>query len=247
MRELLRSIWGEARPTPAPARVWRDWALVGLLVPLALIEGVLRPDLPWRVLSVAVAVAALPMLLWRRTHPLLTVAYITGVTSIVAVATGGEAGQLYSLAGLLPLPYALYRWGSGREIVLGSALLLASTGLAAALGAGLGGFAVLFALAAFGAAMRYRVRARTRELERVRLLERERLAQEVHDAVAHHVSAMAVRAQAGLAVAAAEPGAAEEALRVIEAEAGRALTQMRAVVRMLRGSDPSAPRQPRRP
>jgi signal transduction histidine kinase len=51
-----------------------------------------------------------------------------------------------------------------------------------------------------------------RELDRVKLLERERLARDLRDTVAHHVSAIAIRAQAGLATSAARPGAAVEAL-----------------------------------
>src|SRR4051812_19537519 len=74
VHELLRSVWDEPAPPHPPARVWRDWALVGVLVPLAVVEGVLRPDLPWRVLSVAIVLAVVPTLLWRRTRPLLMVA-----------------------------------------------------------------------------------------------------------------------------------------------------------------------------
>jgi signal transduction histidine kinase len=93
---------------------------------------------------------------------------------------------------------------------------------------------VLFATVALGAAVRYRSGARMREMAQVKLLERERLARDLHDTVAHHVSAIAIRAQAGLAVSAADPGAAAEALRVIEAEASRALSEMRTMVRALR-------------
>ena len=83
-------------------------------------------------------------------------------------------------------------------------------------------------------ALRYRAGARLRELDQVKLLERERLARDLHDTVAHHVSAIAIRAQAGLATAASHPDAATDALRVIEAEASRALAEMRAMVRVLR-------------
>ena len=64
--------------------------------------------------------------------------------------------------------------------------------------------------------------------------EREQLARDLHDTVAHHVSAIAVRAQAGLAMSASDDRAAREALQVIETEATRTLAEMRMMVRSLR-------------
>jgi signal transduction histidine kinase len=90
-----------------------------------------------------------------------------------------------------------------------------------------------------GAAFRFRARDRARELDQVKLLERERLARDLHDTVAHHVSAIAIRAQAGLATAPSQPGAAADALRVIEGEATRTLTEMRTMVRFLRQHQPA--------
>ena len=55
--------------------------------------------------------------------------------------------------------------------------------------------------------------------------------------MAHHVSAIAVRAQAGRVVAATDPSAALDALVVIEEEASRALTEMRLMVSALRDDD----------
>jgi signal transduction histidine kinase len=63
------------------------------------------------------------------------------------------------------------------------------------------------------------------------------LARELHDIVAHHVSAVAVQAQAGRVVAASRPEAAVEALWVIEQEASRALEEMRSMVGSLRRGD----------
>jgi signal transduction histidine kinase len=68
----------------------------------------------------------------------------------------------------------------------------------------------------------------------VKVREREQLARELHDTVAHHVSAIAVQAQAGRAGAAASPQAALDALAVIEREASRTLAEMRAMVGALR-------------
>ena len=69
--------------------------------------------------------------------------------------------------------------------------------------------------------------------------EREQLARELHDTVAHYVSAIAIQAQAGRTLAASQPDAAVEALEVIEQAASRTLTEMRNMVRVLReGEEP---------
>jgi signal transduction histidine kinase len=68
---------------------------------------------------------------------------------------------------------------------------------------------------------------------------------ELHDTVAHHVSAIAIQAQAGRSVAGANPGAAVDALAVIEEEASCTLTEMRLMVGVLRRGEESelAPQQ----
>ncbi len=101
----------------------------------------------------------------------------------------------------------------------------------------IGGLGVLVATIALGFAYRWRAGARARELDRVKLVEREQLARDLHDTVAHHVSAIAVQAQAGTAVAATNPDAAAAALRTIEREASRTLAEMRSIVRVLRNDD----------
>jgi signal transduction histidine kinase len=147
------------------------------------------------------------------------------------------------------LLYALFRWGSGRHAALGLAVVsvpLLLSGLGEQIHAGtddipasnilLGGV-VLLAAAAIGASVRYQDTARTRGMEEVKLLEREQLARELHDTVAHHVSAIAVRAQAGRVVGSSDPAAALDALAVIEEEASRTLAEMRSMVGALRRGD----------
>jgi len=246
VHDLLRSIWDEPRSPHPPTRVWRDWALVAVFVLLAVLEGLVRPELPWRFASVGIVVALVPTLLWRRSRPLLMVVIGFGVSGLAPVLLPGATLESVTLVFLLLLPYALLRWGSGRDAVLGSAFILGKVALGAAAGQLsaldlVAGFAVLSATAALGLALRWRARARQRELEQVKLLERERLARDLHDTVAHHVSAMAIRAQAGLAMAPSDPAAATDALHVIEAEASRALAEMRGMVRVLRHDRPAEP------
>jgi signal transduction histidine kinase len=243
----LRSLWAEPRATDVPERVWRDWVLVGVLMVTALLEGILREDVTWRPFVTIVAVGLAPVLLWRRTHPLacVVVAFGTGmglglVTLVGGVATLGLNTMVY----ILVLVYALVRWGSGREIVIGLAVVLVAaivgtvsdyTGPAEVIG----GFAILLAAAAGGAAFRYRAESRRRALDQIRSQERVGLARELHDTVAHHVSAIAVQAQAGRTLAGQRPEAALEALAAIEGEASRTLAEMRAMVRVLRDGAPA--------
>ncbi|MET0233551.1 MAG: sensor histidine kinase [Kibdelosporangium sp.] len=243
MFPLMRSLWDEPRPSPPPPRAWWDWVLVVVLMAAAVVEGVLRTDLPSRGVAVIVAAGVAPALLWRRSRPLMMVAIAFGVCAVAPVLTDGHPGlnaQVY----MVLLPFALLRWGSGREAVIGAAIMFGKVAFGGLLGhLGLrdvvAGFVVLFSAMALGAAIRYRSGARMRELEQAKSLERERLARDLHDTVAHHVSAMAIRAQAGLATAATNPDAAVDALRLIDSEAALVLDEMRAMVRVMRGSEPA--------
>jgi len=64
--------------------------------------------------------------------------------------------------------------------------------------------------------------------------ERTRIARELHDVVAHHMSAIVVRAQAADRVAPNQPQAPAEAVTWIAEEGKKALTSMRSVVHVLR-------------
>jgi signal transduction histidine kinase len=194
--------------------------------------------------AMAIAVA-LP---WRRTHPLsaVVVAFGTVIVTQVAVLIGGaEPVGLYASLFIVLLPYALFRWGSGREALLGLAIIavafvLGITGDFTGYGDAAIASIVLLFPAALGAAVRYRVVSRLRELDQVRLLERAELARELHDTVAHHVSAIAIRAQAGRLLGRSDSAAAVDALAVIEDEASRTLVEMRTMLGGLRDREDAA-------
>lgn len=237
----LRSLWSAPPAAPAPPRrVWRDWVLVSVIPVIALFEGLVRQhEVPNVVVAVALTIALVPTLLWRRTHPLLMmlIAFVTG--EIFRIVTGSDI-QLVTIAYLLLLLYSLFRWGSGRSIVLGGALILVITTLSALLGPPvlldiIGSFAVVLLTVTLGLLFRLRAASRLRELDRAKSREREELARDLHDTVAHHVSAIAIQAQAGLASSDAD--AAANALRVIEGEASRTLSELRSMVRVLRRDD----------
>ncbi|WP_436701807.1 sensor histidine kinase [Nocardioides sp. BYT-33-1] len=243
----LRSFWDEpgAADPPPPAR--RDRVLVGAVMVAALLEGAFVEDVTWRPVATVVAVALAPVLLWRRTHPL--------VCAVVGLGTGlalGLAGQLAGVSGVglatmsyvLVLVYALVRWGSGRQIVVGLVVVAVVGGLSAVTDYTgpaelFGGLAVLAAAVAAGAAFRFRAESRRRAFDQIRSQERVGLARDLHDSVAHHVSAIAVQAQTGRTMARRRPEAALEALQVIEEEASRTLAEMRAMVRVLRDGSPA--------
>lgn len=93
---------------------------------------------------------------------------------------------------------------------------------------------MLLLIAALAAVFRYRADLWQRQEREIRNQERLALARELHDTVAHHVSAIAVQAQAGGVVAAAQPKQAAGILAAIESEASRTLAEMRDMVRELR-------------
>ena len=246
----LRSLWAEPRPTNAPDPGPRDWALVAALVCWSVVEVVLRQaawtsaNLAPRPLLLLYTLAVLGPLLWRRTHPLVAVAVCFGtltIVDIVRILTGSQGALLNSISAALILAYALFRWGSGREAAIGLGVILLwlpittvadPTSLADKVGAY--GF-FLFA-AALGAAIRYRAKIRIRDIDQAKAREREQLARELHDTVAHHVSGIAIQAQAGRAIAASHPERAIEALAIIEDAATRTLTELRAIVGVLRAT-----------
>jgi signal transduction histidine kinase len=226
--------------------VWRDWALLAVVTVAAVLEVLLREDLPLPGLSVVLTVGLASLVLWRRTHPFAVVATAFGVIVVVdigLIVADAPALEMYSMVSFLVFPYALFRWGSGREAAAGLAVILVPatlsfyvswTGVADAIG----GVGVLMSAFALGWAVRSQHDARERGLEQVKSEERVLLARELHDTVAHHVSAIAVHAQAGRALAATSPNSPLEALEVIEVEASRTLAEMRAMVRVLRNEAP---------
>jgi signal transduction histidine kinase len=239
---VRRSLWHEPRPADAPPIGRLDWLLVGVFAVAALVEGILRPDLAWRPVVTVLALALLPALLWRRSRPLLAVLVGWGVAGLLSVLQltldAGDLGLLSMMAVLIVL-YSLVRWGSGQEMVIGAAFVTvvvalgmyaASAGWAEVFGAS----ALLLMIVAMAGVFRYRADLWARQQREVRNQERVALARELHDTVAHHVSAIAVQAQAGGVVAAIQPEKAAEALAAIETEASRTLAEMRSMVRLLR-------------
>jgi two-component sensor histidine kinase len=229
-----------------PVRVWRDWLLAAGVAGAAVTEAVVRDDLVWRPLAVVFGLTLALTMLWRRTRPLAMVVLGVGafvVVDVAAILVAGEPFYLYAGACVVVLLYSVFRWGTGRQAAIGLAIVLTEwvvsvttdfTGVVDAFG----GLVVLLFPAALGVLIRYRRIARTQRSERVRSQERELLARELHDTVAHHVSAIAIQAQAGRFLAGSRDlDGAAKALEVIEDEASRTLAEMRSIVGSLRRRD----------
>src|SRR5689334_14832819 len=146
----------------------------------ALLEGVLRDDVAWRPVVTIVTVGLAPILLWRRTHPLacVVVGFGTGTALGLASRLAGIPGAgLTTMIYILVLVYALVRWGSGRQIVIGLAVVLVAAVISIATehtgpAELFGGFGILVAAAAGGAAFRYRAESRRRASDQIRSQER---------------------------------------------------------------------------
>ncbi len=240
---MLAPVWNQhLRGTRSRGAPWWDRALAVALALVVAAEATARAPM---VTAPQVAICGVGALaIWvRRTRPLAATVLSFGtaaVGTIVDLARGAAPGPMFVGAALLLLPYSLARWGTGRDLARGAPFVAAAVGAAALHGEmttwvdAVAAIVVVSFPAALGASVRFRAVARDRTIEHARTRERELLARELHDSVAHHVTAIAIQAQAGLAVLASRPELAQQALREIEAEAARTLGELRAMVGALR-------------
>ena len=74
-----------------------------------------------------------------------------------------------------------------------------------------------------------------RQTSRAAVAERTRIARELHDVVAHHVSLMAVQAEAATSLLPGRPAEAQSSVEIIGSTARQALTELRRLLGVLRG------------
>jgi len=238
----LRALWDEPRATAPPGTAWWDRALVAGLVPVTLLEAVLRTDLSWPAWHVGWTLVCVATLLWRPHRPLAMLVVAFGAQTVAGVvpALAGAPHSVFDVtAVVLLLAYSLGRWASGRGVVAGSCFLLAAhlareplydaSGSSMVVGVG-----ALLLPVALGALMRFWSRSQVRSREEIRAREREQLARDLHDTVAHHVSGILMHARAAKVRARTDPGAAAEAIEEVEQAAKQTLEDMRAMVSLLR-------------
>lgn len=250
MKAKLLQLWNQPAVADRPPRSVNDWIIVGVLVVASVVEPFFRPELWMPVLAVGLGLVSVFALLWRRSNPLAAVLVAFSghaLTEVIPRLAGEESNFLYSgtLYAVL-LPYALFRWGSGRHAAIGFLFIIVTHLTSHPLTLADTAFVVIFFMfpAEVGASVRYRAVARERQVEQIKLEERQVLARELHDTVAHHVSAIVVRAQAGRVQADSDPDSALAALRVIEDEASKTLSEMRSMVDVLRSTTAQLTPQP---
>ncbi len=194
---------------------------------------------------------------WFRKRWPLVACMAALVIALVAAQTADPSRDL-SVIGVMVVVYAVARWASGRHALIGLIIVVLvgpsiSTVDATFSAEGLPGVSAIATvieslinsviwLVPYGAGIVVRNRAirHAKEVLAARSNERAEFARELHDTVAHHISAIAIRAQAGKAVGATRPDAAIGALDDIESEATRTLDEMRQMVRALRSADDPA-------
>lgn len=242
--DYLHEALVEPRAAEQPTWRRRSWAFVALIAAFGVASYLPeRPGSPW--LFVAIALATAAALRFRFVQPVATVAFVFGtpvVVSFVADLAGRDIAivEATSFAAIVAA-WALCRWASGREVLVGIALVVAApfTSEVAFTSRGrplvaLASLVPWLLLAAAALVVRYRSSLRRRAVDDARSTEREMLARELHDTVAHHVSAIAIQAQAGQLMVDTDPAAALETLKTIERSASETLAEMRRMVGALR-------------
>jgi signal transduction histidine kinase len=243
-------------------RVPVDWAVAVLLAAAGLAD-VIRTDFaqPLWAGIVATLLVFLPLGV-RRRHPLGALVTIGASSLVLELALGDPSNpKQYGFETFLAWLIVSYSCGAyldGRRhrTAVGVGVLISAVwiSLAYALGAGNQNTipSVFFSAVAWlgGRAMRQRQHQVDLLSERAELLERERaervralvaderarIARELHDVIAHGVSVMVVQAQAGPRLT-ADPAAAADTFRSIEASGKEALLDLRRMLGILRTGD----------
>jgi signal transduction histidine kinase len=239
------------------------WLIVvgGLLVAVsaelaAFARGSARP---WTC-ALAAGLTVCPLFLWGRS-PLVAWRFMTLGLAAVALVHGPAGSWPWSVTGLILYAVIMVIVAERAEpsLVMGAwiwsvlALLVSGWGLSqwavAALAAGLGGLAVL------GNVQRDRDQAReelartsaerdSESAQKAVLAERARIARELHDVVAHHMSMIAIQAEAATLREPGLPAGTIESLGLIRDAAKEALTETRGIVGLLRGGEATSEREP---
>jgi signal transduction histidine kinase len=240
----------------------RDAVGAGFLLAVFVVDAFVgdhpRPDVAVVVVAGIVAVA------WRRRSPLVALVVSGGALCGATALAGAETG---GLTAAVVVVYSAIAWGrrlagtvaAVAELVGVAAVDVARTGtwqgtevvalalvVAVAVAAG---FAMQSRRETIASARERVARAeRTREVEAARRVaeERLRIARELHDVLGHHVAVIGVQSGVAETLMASRPDAAREALRHVQDASEQVLTELAALVEVLRepGDDARGAPQP---
>ena len=215
-----------------------------VLAAVGLLEGLLRSDIGWRLIVVGVAVVAPVVVPWARAHPLTATLVVFGGYAVLHIdmLIVGVERTLVNPFTLLVVTHVLVRWAPGRHIAIGLGFAAACWMIAWSipadnLGEMIAKGVVITLPVLTGAAARHIAELRhQRDLES-RFKERHQIARELHDTLAHRMTAIAIQAQAGRALAESNPEAVLETLETIEETASGSLQDMRQMIGVLRDGE----------
>lgn len=246
MTSILTSIWNEPRAPGVTGPRWHDWVFVLLVLALSGVELAIRgEDIVWLPFSLAMTTMFALVLPWRRQFGVYLIVLVIGMNSVAqqySVYRGVEWEAMYTGVLILVFPFAVVRWATGKEAVIGVSFMLLSFLLSIATqqppwGEITGAMLFILFPTSLGLFLRYQAVSQIRANEQIRLLERERLARDLHDTVGHYMSAIAVQAQAGRSLAQSDPDAPLATLAVIENASRNALAEMRSILKTMRNSE----------
>ncbi|HET7799227.1 MAG TPA: histidine kinase [Humibacillus xanthopallidus] len=202
----------------------------------------------WLLVDLALGVASTVLLLWRRRWPLAVAVITAAVSGISSVSVGASAVALVSLAtrrrwrelAIVAVPWTL----AG----ISHALVYPTEGVAVTLPniiIGVLSFAVSVAIGwaigerrAFVASLHERALTAEREqsmrVVQAQLGERARIAREMHDVLAHRISLVAMHSGALAYRTDLSPQEVRDTAEIVRDSANRALTELRAVLGVLR-------------
>jgi signal transduction histidine kinase len=255
---------GELREEPDGRRSARDWFVDATMYAIAIGAGALALADTWDahsgpllVIDIALGVACLVLLWWRRTHPDEVGIAVTIASAVSALGAGpwliagfnvalrGSRAAIRAVVVLSVIVVQLFPriYPNGDPYLLN--LMLGALVTAVVISWGL----LVRVRREHLRSLRDRARAIESEqrlrIEQARDAERRRIAREMHDVLAHRVSLLSLHAGALEFRPDAPPGEIAEAAGVIRANAHAALEELRAVIGVLRdGEAPGTPEPP---
>jgi signal transduction histidine kinase len=237
-----------------------DRGIAATIVVGCALQAVLSPA-RWAWVAVpAFGVVVSGLVLLRRTRPdLIIVAFlISNVCDLAALHWDTQWTGSASVLGAVVLMYSLGRYGLWPQWLWHAALIVvlsevielpiaadkatsASWTTREFVGDAIIQAFFVTSVVGAGWVVRHQAERRAHEAEQQRVHERQQLARDLHDVLAHCISAIALRADAAVAVAANNPDAAKQALEQIRDTARQSLTEVRLLIGILREEQTTSP------